>query len=37
MKHAYLIIAHTEFKLLENLISILDNPNNDIFVHIDKK
>lgn len=37
MKHAYLIIAHTEFKLLENLISILDYPYNDIFVHIDKK
>ena len=37
MRHAYLIIAHTEFKLLENLVSILDYPNNDIFIHIDKK
>lgn len=37
MKHAYLIIAHTDFKLLENLISLLDYPDNDIFVHLDKK
>jgi len=37
MKHAYLIIAHTEFQLLENLVSILDYPGNDIFFHIDKK
>ena len=37
MKHAYLIIAHTEFILLENLVRILDYPDNDIFIHIDKK
>lgn len=37
MRHAYLIIAHTEFGLLENLLSVLDNPNNDLFVHIDRK
>lgn len=37
MKHAYLIIAHAEFGLLENLLSVLDYPNNDLFVHIDKK
>lgn len=37
MKHAYLIMAHIEFNLLENLLSVLDYPNNDIFVHIDKK
>lgn len=37
MRHAYLIIAHTEFRLLENLISVLDYPGNDIFVHIDRK
>lgn len=37
MRHAYLIIAHNEFWMLENLISILDYPENDIFIHIDKK
>lgn len=37
MKHAYLIMAHTEFALLENLLSILDYKNNDIYIHIDKK
>lgn len=37
MKHAYLIIVHTEFCLLENLLGILDFKNNDIYIHIDKK
>ncbi len=37
MKHAYLIMAHTDFNLLETLISMLDDPRNDIFIHIDKK
>lgn len=37
MKHAYLIIAHNEFWVLEQLISMLDYSGNDIFVHIDKK
>ncbi len=37
MKHAYLIMAHTDFKLLEVLISMLDDPRNDIYIHIDKK
>lgn len=36
-KHAYLIIAHNEFGLLQKLISILDDERNDIFIHIDKK
>lgn len=35
--HAYLIMAHNEFRLLDKLISILDNPDADIYVHIDKK
>ena len=34
--HAYLIMAHNEFRLLDKLISILDNPDADIYVHIDK-
>ena len=36
-KHAYLILAHNEAKLLSNLISLLDDPRNDIYIHIDKK
>jgi hypothetical protein len=37
MKHAYLIIAHHEFELLQKLIYALDDERNDIYVHIDKK
>lgn len=37
MKHAYLILAHNEFALLQTLISCLDDARNDIYVHIDKK
>lgn len=36
-KHAYLIIAHNQFDLLEKLLKALDYPNNDIYLHIDKK
>ncbi|MEE1281418.1 MAG: beta-1,6-N-acetylglucosaminyltransferase [Acutalibacteraceae bacterium] len=35
-KHAFLIMAHTDFSLLEKLIVLLDNPYNDIYLHIDK-
>ena len=37
MKHAYLIVAHTDFKILERLLDLLVYPGNDIYVHIDKK
>lgn len=37
MKHAYLIIAHNELELLKNLISILDDERNDIYIHFDAK
>jgi hypothetical protein len=37
MKHAFLILAHHEFGLLQTLISCLDDARNDIYVHIDKK
>jgi len=37
MKHAYLIIAHADFQLLEVLVSALDDKRNDIFIHFDKK
>lgn len=35
--HAYMIIAHNQFELLEKLITALDDERNDIFVHIDAK
>ena len=36
-KHAFLIIAHNDFPLLQKLITLLDDPCNDIYLHIDKK
>ena len=36
-KHAYLIMAHNNFYVLEKLLNLLDDPRNDIFIHIDKK
>lgn len=37
MKHAYLIMAHNQWEHLTQLIAALDHPNNDIYLHIDKK
>lgn len=37
MKHAYLIMAHTDFNLLKILLSLLDDSRNDLYLHIDKK
>lgn len=37
MKHAYLILAHNEFGLLQLLLDCLDDARNDIYVHIDRK
>ena len=36
-RHAYLILAHHHFGQLRKLIMLLDDPRNDIFVHVDKK
>lgn len=36
-KHAFLIIAHNEFDILEKTIRLLDDKDNDIYLHIDKK
>ena len=36
-KHAYLIMAHNNFQQLQTLLSLLDDPRNDIYLHIDKK
>ncbi len=35
--HAYLILAHKNFRQLRKLIMLLDDPRNDIFVHVDAK
>lgn len=37
MKHAFLILAHNEFGLLQTLIDCLDDARNDLYVHIDRK
>jgi len=36
-KHAYLILAHNNYYILERLIKLLDDDRNDIFIHVDKK
>lgn len=36
-RHAYLIMAHNEFDILEKQLKLLDDENNDIYLHIDKK
>lgn len=37
IKHAYLIIAHSNHSLLQKLILLIDDRRNDIFLHIDIK
>lgn len=37
MKHAWLIIAHNEFEILQRLVSELDHPHCSIYIHFDKK
>ena len=37
MKHAYLIIAHHEWRVLETLLTMLDDERNDVYLHIDKR
>lgn len=36
-KHAYLIMAHHKFDILKELLTDLDHPDNDIFLHVDIK
>ena len=35
--HAYLIMADKNIEQLKRLLKLLDAPDNDIFLHIDKK
>lgn len=37
MKHAFLIMAHNNIEILNTMLHLLDNVENDIFIHIDKK
>ena len=37
LKHAYMISAHKNIRQLKLLLSMLDNEQNDIFLHIDVK
>ena len=37
MKHAWLIIAHDQFGILQRMVSSLDDERSDFFIHIDKK
>lgn len=36
-RHAYIILAHNQWELLECLLKALDDERNDIYLHIDKK
>ncbi len=36
-RHAYLIMAHNDFYVLEKLLLLLDDERNDIYIHIDNK
>lgn len=37
MRHAFLIIAHHDFEMLQRLLIQLDDERNDIYIHFDKK
>lgn len=37
MRHAYLIMVYSDFYLLKKLIQTIDNPDVDIFLHLDAK
>ncbi|SDI03143.1 Glycosyltransferase involved in cell wall bisynthesis [Pseudobutyrivibrio sp. 49] len=36
-KHAYLVMAHSDFESLKYLLQAIDDDRNDIFIHIDKR
>lgn len=36
-KHAYCILAHNDAYCLKSLTRLLDDPRNDIFIHLDSK
>lgn len=36
-RHAYLIMCHNNFEILEKLLILLDHEENDLYIHVDKK
>ncbi|MDR2273480.1 MAG: beta-1,6-N-acetylglucosaminyltransferase [Sphingobacterium sp.] len=36
-KHAFLVLAHNEFAVMERLLYCLDDERNDIYIHFDRK
>jgi hypothetical protein len=36
-RHAYLIMAHRDFRTLERLLQLVDDPRNDVYIHVDTK
>lgn len=36
-RHAYLIAAHKNYYVLERLLRAIDDPRNDVYLHVDKK
>lgn len=36
-RHAYLIMAHRDFTQLRVLLELLDDPRNDIYLHLDRR
>ena len=36
-RHAYLIMAHNQWEVLDQLLLALDDPRNDIYIHFDSK
>ena len=37
MRHAFLIVAHTNWNQLKTLITLLDDSRSSIYVHVDAK
>lgn len=37
MKFAYLLMVHKWDDTLKTLLELLDDPRNDLFIHVDKK
>ena len=36
-KHAYIIMAHTNYSQLLKLLACLDDSRNDLYLHLDRK
>ncbi len=36
-KHAYLVMVHNNYKVLEKMLLLLDAPYNEFYIHVDRK